>query len=210
MRTSSYAIIALVVSLVALSLTWAGDPPPTDSANEIVANAAQAAKKKEIPRVSLAVARDRARIMQDIYLATLETIHHRYFHGERAVVPARAMEDVFRDMQFRHQFESRWISASLGAMSLDHEPKTEFEKHAAKKLSAGEDGIETIEDGYYRRAGSVALNDGCLRCHAVSLGINNTKPRFAGLVISIPVEAGAKLEPKPETTKPETAEKPMP
>ena len=52
-----------------------------------------------VPRVSVAVARDRAQLMHGIYLATLHAMHDRYFHADRAIVPARAMEDVFSEME---------------------------------------------------------------------------------------------------------------
>ena len=51
--------------------------------------------RKDVLRVPVAVARDRAKLMHEIYSATLEVMHDRYFHADRAVVPARAMEDVF-------------------------------------------------------------------------------------------------------------------
>lgn len=41
--------------------------------------------------VSLEIAKDRARLMSDIYLTTLDVMHDRYFHKEKAVLPARAM-----------------------------------------------------------------------------------------------------------------------
>ena len=140
-------------------------------------------------RVSLAVARDRAELMHRVYEATLEVMHDRYFHGDRAIVPARAMQDVFAEMQRQSDYQARWIAVNLKAMSVDHEVETEFEKRAAKEISAGKSVIETIENGYYRRAGAIPLGSNCISCHAGFFRTPPTKPKFAGLVISIPLRA---------------------
>lgn len=152
--------------------------------------------------VSLETARDRAGLMHDIYLAALQSMHHRYFHGDRATVPARAMEDVFSRIEKQHQLQSRWISASLSPMSINHEPKTPFEKRAAEKIARGEELVETIEDGYYRRAGSVALTGGCISCHAGMFTSTSTSPKFAGLIISVPVTPDAQLPAEAEKVEP--------
>jgi len=148
---------------------------------------------KAIPRVSLEVARDRARLMHEMYSATLDTMHHRYFHGDRAMVPARALKDVFKEMERQNNTQARWISASLNPMSLDNEPKTDFERKAAKEIAKGEDVVETIEEGYYRRAGSISLSGGCVSCHAGFFRATPATAKFAGLIISIPVERDTKL-----------------
>ena len=139
-------------------------------------------------RVDTVVARDRAKQMHEIYSATLEVIHRRYFHGERATIPARAMEDVFTEMKHRSKIEARWISVNTKAMSIDHDPKTEFEKRAAKELAEGKTSIDVVENGYYRRASAISLNSGCLSCHEGLFQSSSKKPRYAGLVISVPIE----------------------
>ncbi|MCA9080529.1 MAG: hypothetical protein KDA58_08215 [Planctomycetaceae bacterium] len=171
----------------------------TPEADSTEAADAEPANEGEIQRVSLEVARDRASLMHDIYLATLDAIHHRYFHGDRAVIPARAMEDVFKELKRQHHFESRWIGASFTAMSIDHEPKTEFEKDSSRQLAKGTEFVETIEDGYYRRAGSVPFTGGCISCHSGLFAATSTRPKFAGLVISIPVTPDAMLPPQAPT-----------
>jgi|GEM_PF-3530951 len=58
--------------------------------------------EKPIPnevRYSSEDARIRAKLMNEIYIATLDMLHHRYFHQERTMVPARAMEDVFSELK---------------------------------------------------------------------------------------------------------------
>ena len=144
-------------------------------------------KEPPIPRYPLAAARERAKLMHDIYTATLEVIHDRYFHGPRAMVPARAMEDVFSEMKRQSHTEARWISVNLKAMSIDHEPKTAFEKRAAKEIAGGKSEYELVEDGTYRRAGAIPLHGGCISCHEGFFPSNSTTPKFAGLIISIPL-----------------------
>jgi hypothetical protein len=138
-------------------------------------------------RVSVAVARERAKLMHEIYAATLEMMHDRYFHDSRAVVPARALEDVFSELAKGSKVEARWISVNTRAMSIRHEPRNDFEKHAAAEISAGKDEYELVERGYYHRAGAIPLAAGCVNCHSGFLKAPPKSPRFAGLVISVPV-----------------------
>jgi hypothetical protein len=141
----------------------------------------------ESARVPVTVARDRAKIMYDIYVATLHMMHDRYFHGDRAIVPARAMQDVFAEIKQQSHTDARWISVNLKPMSIDHEPKSNFEIRAAKELASGKAELEVVEDGYYRRAGAIPLSGGCISCHAGSVTDTSTAARFAGLIISVPV-----------------------
>lgn len=145
------------------------------------------AKIDEQCRVPVAVARDRAQVMHDIYAATLHMMHERYFHGDRAAVPARALQDVFAEIKRQSHTEARWISVNLKPMSIDHEPKTEFEKRAAKEMAAGKAEVEAVEDGYYRRAEAIPLSGGCMSCHAGFFADSSTSAKFAGLVISMPI-----------------------
>jgi hypothetical protein len=141
------------------------------------------------PRVSVATARDRATVLHGVYSATLDVMHDRYFHGERATVPARALEDVFAEISREAKIDARWISVNTRPMSIGHEPKTEFEKQAAKEIAAGKDAFEKTEAGVYRRAAPIRLHDSCVNCH-VGLMADATKTRrFAGLIISMPVES---------------------
>ncbi|HVA49885.1 MAG TPA: hypothetical protein VNH11_26195 [Pirellulales bacterium] len=89
-------------------------------------------------------------------------------------------------MERQSRVEARWISVNTRAMSLDHEPRTEFEKAAAEKLGSGQDEYEIVENGYYRRAGAIPLGGGCISCHAGFFKTPPKSPRFAGLIISTP------------------------
>ncbi|QDU97146.1 c-type heme family protein [Lignipirellula cremea] len=137
--------------------------------------------------VPLEQARDRAKVMHELYAATLEVMHHRYFHGDRAIVPARAMEDIFETIKQQSRAEARWISVNMQAMSIEHEPKTAFEKRAAKEIARGKEYFDTVEDGYYRRAGAIPLTGGCVSCHGGFFKAQSKGAKFAGLVISLPL-----------------------
>jgi len=144
-------------------------------------------EQKAVPRVPLAVARDRAKLMHEIYSATLEVMHDRYFHADRAIVPARAMEDVFSHLNDQTGSQANWISVNLKAMSINHEPKTDFEKRAAREIVLGETEIDEIKDGMYRRASAIPMTGGCISCHGGFFKEPTKAKKFTGLVISIPI-----------------------
>ncbi len=196
MKNHWSSLIVALVGVCYFSLAVADDSKsetdnsPTSSA--AASDPQEAEATEEVPRVSLEAARERAELMHTIYTATLETMHHRYFHGDRAVVPARALEDVFTDIERKTHTQARWISASLKPMSIDHKPKTKFEKQAASEITKGVPMVEKIEDGFYRRAGSISLSGGCTSCHSGFFNASTSR-EFAGLIISIPVNRDAKL-----------------
>ena len=182
------SIIALISALCVAVVSLAA--PPSASKNQATAEKKSGSPKKTggKKRVSGEVARQRAKLTHNIYSATLDAIHHRYFRDDRSTVPARAMEDVFSDIARKENIEARWIAVNAKAMSIDHRPKDEFEKRAAKEIAAGKPDYELVEKGVYRRAQGISLmNRGCLGCHLGFAKPGKTK-RFAGLVISIPVK----------------------
>src|SRR5690606_18335907 len=130
-----------------------------------------------------------------IYAETLHVMHERYFHGSRAIVPARAMEDIFKALKRQSGIEARWMSVNVRAMSIHHEPQTEFELAAAKDIAAGQPAIETVADGYYRRAGAIEMTAGCVACHDGFGKPPTNVPKFAALVISIPVASASSGSP---------------
>lgn len=147
-----------------------------------------AANETKVAGVPLDVARDRAKLMHSIYSTTLGVMHDRYFHADRSIVPARAMEDVFSEIEQETGSKANWISVNLRAMSINHEPATDFEKRAAREIATGESAVETTEDGYYRRATAIPMTGGCISCHAGVFNQTAKSRKFAALVISIPVE----------------------
>lgn len=148
-----------------------------------------AAVQKEDGGKNLTVseARERAKLMHNIYAATLEVMHHHFFRRDRSVLPARALEDVFAEMDKQSNIKAAWISVNTKAMSIHHEPKTDFEKQAARAIAAGKGDHELVEDGYYRRASAIPLGAGCVSCHTGFFSKTPQTQRFAALVISVPL-----------------------
>ena len=100
------------------------------------------------------------------------------------------MEDIFSELQRQSAIEARWIAATLRGMNIDHDPETPFEKLAAREISAGKSEIEEVSSDYYRRAMAIPLSGGCMHCHGGSVS-QSTRKHFAGLVISIPIDASS-------------------
>jgi hypothetical protein len=122
-------------------------------------------------------------------------MHDRYFHADRSVVPARAMEDVFENLERETGSKANWISVNLKAMSINHDPSTEFEKLAAPALGKGEPAYEAVDNGIYRRATPIPLHGGCVSCHSGFNPKPSKTPKIAGLVISIPVIEDSPAQP---------------
>jgi hypothetical protein len=171
---------ALAGALACFSLHLNADQPSGE---------AKKAEADDKHRVPIAVARDRAKLMHDLFADTLEVVHSRYFRREGAVLPSRALEDVFARIERRSNVKARWIAVSTRAMSVDHEPATEFEKEAAKELAAGKEELSRVEKGYFLRAGPIPLGSRCVGCHTKQSQREDKTPRFAGLVIAIPVKS---------------------
>jgi hypothetical protein len=98
------------------------------------------------------------------------------------------MEDVFSEINRQSKAEARWIAVNATAMSIDHEPESEFEKRAVREIISGKSEYEAVEDGYYLRAGAISLGGGCMSCHGGFFRAPSTGKKFAGLVISIPIK----------------------
>ncbi|QDV51276.1 c-type heme family protein [Gimesia fumaroli] len=184
------------VSILSIAVAVFAGPPEVEKSQSRpkVKKPAPVTKKEEkrtkVKRlVTVAEARQRAKLTHNIYATTLDAMHHHYFFHDRANVPARVMEDMFADIAQQENIKAKWIAVNAKAMSIDHEPEGEFEKQAAKEISAGKHEYERVEKGVYRRAVAISLmNNGCLGCHLGFSANKNKRDRFAGLVISIPVK----------------------
>ena len=117
--TLSTSIIALTSALSVAVVVLAD--PPTES-NEKTSTA----KQSDLPdgldpdkRVSVEVARKRAKLTHNIFASTLDVIHHRYFRADRSSVPARALEDVFAELVKQENIKANWIAVNSRAMSID-------------------------------------------------------------------------------------------
>jgi len=151
------------------------------------------ADKKKAPGITslaakplpLEQARQRARLLHDIYESTLLTMHRHYFEpNKKQVIPSRALEDVFYTARRRWGVEARWLAVSAQAMNIDHKPKTPFEKKAVQLLARGNKRHEEVREGTYRVAAPIVLFANCIRCHTT-----RRRNPVAGLVLSLPVKS---------------------
>ena len=169
-RLLAWTIAAGLTSTLSVAAAVLADEPATDAA----------------PPPSVAEARQRARLLHGTIHDTLQVAHARYFReGERLMIPAASLKHVFQSIADRDGVKLGWLVVDGRAMNIDHNPRDEFEKEAAKALASGKDEYEVAADGIYRHAGSITLKAECLKCHMPSRSSN--KSRTAGLVISIPV-----------------------
>ena len=173
----------MLLSLIAFGISGAKEP--TD--DPIRGNQQPSATNRKEDSRQIEVARQRAKLLHEVYSVTLEVMHDRYFEDVRSIVPARALEEVFAEIDRQHGIKAHWIAVNTRAMSISHEPKTEFEKLAAKAIAAGRGELDEIKEGYYRRAAAITLDSSCIACHTGFFKEPPKKPLFAGLVISIPL-----------------------
>ena len=134
----------------------------------------------------MAEARERARLLHGTIHDTLQLVHARYYReDEGLMIPAANLEHVFRGIADRNGIKLGWLVVDGRAMNIDHEPRDEFEKEAARALASGKAEHEVSAAGVYRYAGPITLRAECLKCHLPSRSSN--KSRTAGLLISMPV-----------------------
>lgn len=183
---SSIRLSLCVMMVYCLSLSLFADE--AKSVQKTDGEAAEAEiDQKVVKRLSVKEARERSKLLHNVYSSTLDVMHHHYFREDRSAIPARVMIDIFAELEEKESIKARWISVNTNAMSIDHKPADEFEKQAAKVIASGKEGYELIENGVYRRAGAISLmNRDCLGCH-LGFGVSAKKDRFAGLVITIPI-----------------------
>jgi len=187
--TKLYISLLTAGFLLTLYSLQAQSPNDSDkeSAQEKSEVAKEQAKADTTPRVSLEVAREKAALLHQVYASTLDIVHRHFFRNDRAILPARAVEDIFEDVERETKIESRWIAVNTKAMSVNHEPESEFEDFVAKQLADGKELVEKVEDGYFRSATPVPLGAKCVGCHTGVFSAPPKSPRMAGLIISIPI-----------------------
>ena len=180
---------ALVFILAAAGITWGNS---SDERKELAGESAEVSgeaheEKKSLAPMSVAEARRQASLLSETYMATLHVIHQQFFDTNlRDIVPPRALEDVFQQIDQRTKGRTRWISVNTPAMNVDHEPKPGFEEDAANALNGGSKEFERVENGLYHRAAPVQLFASCNRCHLSALSSRRTG-RVAALVITLPI-----------------------
>lgn len=180
------AVLLLAASALSPASTLPADPPGDGRAADGGEHESAAGRAAKPSRLTVDEAREKARLVHNIYTSTLDMLHHRYFNNDRATVPARALHDVFSSIERQERIAAGWIAVNTQAMSIDHRPQTEFEKSAARALRTGRREFELVDGDVYRRAGVIPLHGECLRCHD-ALGRDFKPGRVAGLIIAVPL-----------------------
>lgn len=146
------------------------------------------ASEPELKRITVDEARARVKLLESVYLSTLQNMHRRYFDGnERAPVPSKVMEEVFRRVDYDNGTKSRWIAVNTPAMHPDHEPKDQLTKAIAKHLKSNLNRFERISDERFISGRSITLFASCQKCHVSALTQQNGGRKVAGLVIELPL-----------------------
>src|SRR5688572_2693339 len=107
LRASKYRLLlSLVVGgVISAALTLSANPPADQESD--------ATPTELSPTMTVDEAREQARLLQTTYEATLHVIHRRYFDAdEKQMIPAKALEDVFRLVDEETGRTTRWIAVS--------------------------------------------------------------------------------------------------
>lgn len=159
--------------------------PPKTSTDEAAPSQDETADEP----LTVEEARRQSRLLERTYVTTLRMMHRRYFdEDERHPIPARTLEEVFKEVDAGTQRTTGWLAVNTPAMNVDHEPEPGFETDAVEALSDGKEAFERVENGVYRRAGAVPLAGGCLKCHVSALTKRVSTPRIAAFIVSMPVQ----------------------
>lgn len=145
-----------------------------------------AASAARLPTVN--EARGQAQLLHESIHATLQIVHHEYYREDEGLtIPAATLKKVFEELATSRKVGLRWLVVDAQAMNVDHVARDEFERAAVQALTAGKEFHETTAEGVYRHAAAITLTAECLKCHLPNR--TSTKPRTAGLIITIPVAA---------------------
>ena len=132
-------------------------------------------------------ARRQAEVLHTAMQLALQTVHRRYYREDEGLpIPAAVLTEVFADLGKEQQVKLRWLVVDGQAMNIDHKPQDSFENDAVQALKSGRQDFERVENGVYRRAGSITLTNHCLKCHVPDR--KSTEDRTAGLTIAIPIQ----------------------
>ena len=80
---SGFAVACMGGALFAATFDEPAEDSKDVSAAATVTDAENSKTPEDVPRVSVAVARDRAKLLHEVYVATLHVMHDRYFHSGR-------------------------------------------------------------------------------------------------------------------------------
>ena len=172
----SASCLALGLSVLAL----AGERSPATAPSRVQPPATAGADDR------VAEARVRSRLLHEVIHGVLQVVHRDFFRDETRRIPSASMEDVFEEVERTWQVKIKWLAVNAQVMSVDHRPKTEFDRLAVRAIGDGREMVESSADGVYQYAGKVVLGNSCLKCHVPDR--TSLEDRKAALVISMPLD----------------------
>jgi len=142
------------------------------------------------PPATLEEARDRARLLHAAIHGSLRIMHRDFFRkGESKAIPSDSLKDVFAAMAEEQGVKMRWLASEITIMNEDNKATDAWQEAALVAVANGKKEHETMEKGVYRFAGSIPIQNQCLKCH-VPLR-DSLEERFAALEISMPLKVTA-------------------
>ncbi len=145
---------------------------------------------------SEAEAKVRAQLLHAAFRGSLEIMHRDFFRkGDSKAIPSESLTDVFKAMGGEWGVTIRWLAPEATIMNVDNKAKDAFEVGALKSITGGEKEVSTVENGSFRYAGAIVLQNQCLKCHVPDR--TSLEDRFAALEICMPVKGTAPVPPKP-------------
>jgi hypothetical protein len=179
---SSIIVSASCLALSLGVLALAGERPPTSAPSREVAGGATGAAGDRV-----AEARLRSRLLHEIIHGALQVVHRDFFRDEQSRhIPSASLEDVFEEVERTWQVKIKWLAVNAQIMSVDHRPKTPFDRLAVSAIADGREMFEASGDGVYQYAGKVVLGNSCLKCHVPDR--TSLEDRKAALVITMPLD----------------------
>jgi hypothetical protein len=134
----------------------------------------------------VAEARLRSRLLHETIHGALQVMHRDFFRAEQTRhIPSASLEDVFDELESTWGVRIKWLAVNANIMSVDHRPKTEFDRLAVRAIGEGREMVDASDGGVYRYAGKVVLGNTCLKCHVPDR--TSLEDRMAALVITMPL-----------------------
>ena len=185
--------MTLAVTVVGMAMAQSPQSPPV--LETVPEKPDQESPSKSFqPPSNVDEARGRAKLLHELIHGTLQVVHRDFFEEDDPLaIPSSSMEDVFIEMSRSFGVEIKWLNAGTDVVNVDHDPADAFERSAAAKIGKGEPFFDAFSENQYRFAGSIRLPSQCLKCHVKRR--NSTRDRFAGLLISMPVESKTEASP---------------
>ena len=135
-------------------------------------------------------ARARAQLIHAVIHGSLRIMHRDFLRkGDSKAIPSESLKDVFKAMEEEWQVTIRWLASDETVMNVDNKAKDDFQRKALVAVKGGEKEMTAEENGIFRFAGVIPLQNQCLKCHSPDR--TSLEDRFSALEISMRVRPPA-------------------